>query len=71
VIMSLHSMLERKSRKMNYSGIILYVQGSSGNVVLSGDSLPVQTKQVLMSRMLYEGNPQCVHHLVVPHHGGD
>ena len=46
-------MLERKSRKMNYSGIILYVQGSSGNVVLSGDSLPVQTKQVLMSRMLY------------------
>lgn len=60
-----------KSRETNYSGIILYAQGSSGNVILSGDSLPVQASQVLMNRMLYEGKPKCSHYLVVPHHGGD
>ena len=60
-----------KSRNTNYSGIILYAQGGDGNVVFSGDSIPIQANQVLTSRMSYWGKPQCNHYLVVPHHGGD
>ena len=58
------------SRNSNYSGIILYVEGSTGNVVFSGDSLLVQANDALLKEA-----PDIVckknHHLIVPHHGGD
>lgn len=54
----------------NYSGIILYVVGTRGNVILSGDSLLVQASDVLADATAAL-NEKREHHLVVPHHGGD
>ena len=54
----------------NYSGIILYVVGTRGNVILSGDSLLVQASDVLADAHAVL-NEKREHHLVVPHHGGD
>lgn len=59
-----------RSRNVNYSGLVLYVEGTKGNVILTGDCLPVQASDVLAystANLSYEKE----HYLVVPHHGGD
>lgn len=59
-----------RSLNPNYCGIILYVEGNKGNVIFSGDSLPVQASDVLaISTNGQEFEKE--HYLVVPHHGGD
>ena len=58
------------SRNINYSGVILYAEGTKGNVIFSGDSLLVQASDVLaQSTSVNKVNKE--HHLIVPHHGGD
>lgn len=59
------------SRNINYSGIVLFAQGEKGNVVFSGDCMPVQANHVLIQQLAKDGYPACKHFLVVPHHGGD
>ncbi len=59
------------SRNINYSGIVLFAQGKTGNVVLSGDCKPAQANHVLLQQLAKDGFPACDHYLVVPHHGGD
>lgn len=59
-----------RSVNVNYSGLVLYVEGTKGNVILTGDCLPVQANDVLADAT---SNLTCdkEHYIVVPHHGGD
>lgn len=59
-----------RSRNVNYSGLVLYVEGTKGNVILTGDCLPVQASDVLADSIA-NLNYKKEHYLVVPHHGGD
>ena len=59
-----------RSRNVNYSGLVLYVEGTKGNVLLTGDCLPVQASDVLANSTA-NLNYEKEHYLVVPHHGGD
>lgn len=59
------------SRNINYCGIVLFAQGETGNVVLTGDCKPTQANHVLLQQLVKDGYPTCDHYLVVPHHGGD
>lgn len=57
------------SRNKNYSGITLFVDGSTSSTLFTGDSLLCQAGDVLCQEcyMPFSKN----HFLVVPHHGGD
>ena len=59
-----------RSRNVNYSGLVLYVEGTKGNVILTGDCLTVQASDVLAD-CTADLNCEKEHYLVVPHHGGD
>lgn len=59
-----------RSRNVNYSGLVLYVEGTKGNALLTGDCIPAQANDVLHDSVA-NLNTEKEHYLVVPHHGGD
>ena len=64
-----------KSRSRNYSGFVLFAQGSESHALLTGDCLICQAEEVIQhlhsqERLINSYRSKNDHYLVVPHHGG-
>lgn len=58
---------------INYCGLVLFVNGTLGSALLTGDCILAQASDVLKSEVELKKTPRPMHghKLVVPHHGGD
>ena len=65
----IHLYIGDNRRNINYSGIVMFVEGNTASVNYTGDCLLSQADEVLQD-VLNHGTNTTQHILVAPHHGG-